>query len=71
MATLQADADQQVLLLGFNRGQEAADARCVGGNWLLAEDVLALANGVLELLRLKAGGVAITTTSQSTSMAFL
>ena len=52
---LQADADLQVLLLGFfGRGQHAAHAGRIGGHRLLHEHVLAGVHGVLEVLRPKA-----------------
>ena len=56
MPALQADADGQVLLLGFfGRGQNHPHAGAVDGDRLFHEDVLAGLDGRLEMDRAEAG----------------
>src|SRR5262249_31422145 len=57
VAALRAGGDAEILLLRFLvRGQYLADAGAVHGDWLLGEDVLALLDRVLNVLRPEAGG---------------
>jgi hypothetical protein len=56
MMALEADADLQVLLHGLlGGGDDLSDAGSVDGDRLLHEDVLALADGFLEVDRAEAG----------------
>ena len=52
MMAMKADADLEVLLLGFlDGGEEFADALGIGRHRLFREDVLALLDGILEMNR--------------------
>ena len=55
--TLQADADLQVLFLGFlGCGENAADSGTIDGHGFLHEHVFTLADSLLEMLRAKSRG---------------